>query len=166
MEIHLGQNSYLVLEDVEDLAFSCDVSAKTLRLLTSAAATLTDESGAPVELLDVSKRENPDGTTTLLLRMQGGAYGRVDHGAKLFTGLVYTRALVVNRKCLFHLSGDTSRWYVRVVTENGEVVGNAEVKIGFAAEDMVCVTGVEEGVWLDSGYAAIMGGGMDEADYD
>lgn len=166
VEIHLGQNSYLVLEDVEDLAFSCDVSAKTLRLLTSAAATLTDESGAPVELLDVSKRENPDGTTTLLLRMQDGAYGRVDHGAKLFTGLVYTRALVVNRKCLFHLSGDTSRWYVRVVTENGEVVGNAEVKIGFAAEDMVCVTGVEEGVWLDSGYAAIMGGGMDEADYD
>ena len=46
------------------------------------------------------------------------------------------------------------------------MVGNAEVKIGFAAEDMVCVTGVEEGVWLDSGYAAIMGGGMDEADYD
>lgn len=160
-EIHLGESSYIALESDTALALRCMVNEATLATLERESLALTDKDGNAVHILRIGKRVDRDGMTEVLLTGLSGRYGQTVKGLRLNTGLVYTQALVAPVKCLFHQPGDSKTWYVRLVTENGNVLGTQKVQLGFADEDYVCITGLDEGVWLDSGYAAVFGGGRD-----
>ncbi len=158
-EIHLGSSSYLRMESGEALALKCSVKEELLKILERDSLSLTDKDGNAVELLKVDKTVNPMGERFVYLRLPTGAYGGEVRDLLLYTGKVYTKALVVPNKCLFHLPGEDKTWYVRTVDEEWNALGNVEVSVGFTDGEYSCITGLEEGTLLDSGYAALQGEG-------
>lgn len=155
--IFMGDFSYLMMESADKLYLSCNASAELLKIFKRPSLELCTEQGETVEVIKINPISNPDGTTKVLLQLGGGVYGGSVETLKLYTGKVYTQALVVSSKCLFKLNNDPNQWYVRQVDSEGNVIGNREVLVGFTDGDYTCVTGLEEGILLDSGYAAIMG---------
>lgn len=156
-EIHLGQSSYLLLENPDCLALRCEVGGETLKVLRRDTLALSDSAGTPVELLEIGKLANSAGDIPVLFGLSGGTCGTVAEEVKLYTGKVYTQALVVSTSCLFHLPEEPDAWYVRIVDENQNVIGNQRVQTGFSDGKYTCITGLAEGTLLDSGYAKIYG---------
>lgn len=156
-DIHLGQSSYMLLESLDRLALRCFVNESVLTVFRRDTLDLTDTNGEPVELIEIGKTANQNGEVCVLLALPDGIYGAEAKGVKLYTGKVYTQALVVPTKCLFHLPEDKETWYVRVVDENRNALGNQAVQVGFSDGDYTCVSGLAEGTLLDSGYARIHG---------
>ena len=77
----------------------------------------------------------------------------------IYTGRVYNGTLVLPEDCVYQKEDqEDAPWYVRQVTEDGFLIGEQEVQVGYSDGEYVCVTGVEEGAWFDSGYKAIAGG--------
>ncbi|MDO4565594.1 MAG: hypothetical protein Q4C04_08270 [Clostridia bacterium] len=158
LEIHMGDYSYFVMENDENIALSCLADKELLRILQRSDLALTDVNGNPVELLEIGRLLTPDGKTQVLLKPQGGTYGLMEEKLKLYTGRTFTNALVISTECLFHLPESPNKWYLRVLDDGGNFVENKEVQVGFSDGEYTCITGIEEGVLVDSGYAAVMGG--------
>lgn len=158
-EIHLGSSSYIRMDSNEALALRCSVKDELLEILERSNLNLTDKDGRPVELLEIEKTMNSFGERFVYLRLPSGVYGGETTDLLLYTGKVYTKALVVSNKCLFRLPGDEKTWYVRTVDEQGNALENVQVSIGFSDGEFTCITGLKEGELLDSGYAAIHGEG-------
>ena len=158
-EIHLGTTSYFALESPDKLALRCFVGEKLLSVLQRTGLKLTDTEGNPIRVLEVGKLVDGEGNTQVLLTGLAGRYGQQLTGLRLYTGRVYTNALTVDNSCLFQQPGSNSTWYVRLVTEGGDVLDIQEVHAGFSDGSYTCVTGLEENAYLDSGYAAVIGGG-------
>ena len=156
-EIHLGSTSYICMDSNEALALRCSVKDELLEILERSNLNLSDKDGQPVELLEIEKTINPFGERYVYLKLPTGVYGGEAKNLLLYTGKVYTKALVVSNKCLFRLPGDEKTWYVRTVDEQGNALENVQVSIGFSDGEFTCITGLEEGELLDSGYAAIHG---------
>lgn len=156
-EISLGKNSYILMESVEELALRCSLKDEILNVMKRDTLAMTDSDGNPVELIKIEEIVNENGETEVLIKMPNGRYATNVKDIKLYTGKVYTQALVVPTDCLFRLPEESKTWYVRIVDANKNVVGNQAVQIGFSDGEYTCVTGVEEGTLLDSGYARILG---------
>lgn len=157
-EIHLGQSSYILLENIDRLALRSFVNETDLKIFKRNTLELTDTNNTPVELIEIGKIANEDGNVHVLLNLPEGIYGAKMKDVKLYTGKVYTQALVVPSDCLFHLPEDKETWYVRTVDENRNAIGNQKVQVGFSDGKYTCVSGLAEGTLLDSGYARIQGG--------
>lgn len=155
-EISLGKYSYILMESVEELGLRCFLKDETLNVMQRDTLALTDTDGNPVELIKIGKFVNESGETEVLIKMPKGRYAVNEKDIKLYTGKVYTKALVVPTGCLFQLPEDPKTWYVRIVDANKNVIGNQAVQIGFSDGEYTCVTGLEEGTLLDSGYARIL----------
>lgn len=156
-EIHMGSTSYIRMENHESLALRCSVKGELLEILEQRNLSLTNKDGQSVELLEIEKTMNSFGERFVYLRLPAGVYGGEVKDLLLYTGKVYTKALVVSNKCLFHLPGEEKAWYVRTVDEQGNALENVQVSTGFSDGEFTCVTGLEEGELLDSGYAFIHG---------
>lgn len=156
-EIHLGSTSYIRMDSNEALALRCSVKDELWEILERSNLSLSDKDGRPVELLEIEKTMNSFGERFVYLRLPSGVYGGEAKDLLLYTGKVYTKALVVPNKCLFRLPGDEKTWYVRTVDEEGNALENVQVSIGFSDGEFTCITGLKEGELLDSGYAAIHG---------
>lgn len=156
------ENAYLRVRLLEPLLLQCQVSDKTLKAIKQAEATLTTEDGRNVILEYAARTKNDDGTTTVRLTIDGAdyAYGQVQKDLRLLTGRVYSQALVLEAKCLYQKeAGENSPWFVRKVTKEGYFVQELEVGTGYSNGELICVTGVAEGDYFDSGYKAIAEGG-------
>lgn len=156
------ENAYLRVRLLEPLLLQCQVSDKTLKAIKQAEATLTTEDGRNVILEYAARTKNDDGTTTVRLTIDGAdyAYGQVQKDLRLLTGRVYSQALVLEAKCLYQKeAGENSPWFVRKVTKDGYFVQELEVGTGYSNGELICVTGVAEGDYFDSGYKAIAEGG-------
>ncbi len=156
------ENAYLRVRLLEPLLLQCQVSDKTLKAIKQAEATLTTEDGRNVILEYAARTKNDDGTTTVRLTIDGAdyAYGQVQKDLRLLTGRVYSQALVLEAKCLYQKeAGENSPWFVRKVTKEGYFVQELEVGTGYSNGELICVTGVSEGDYFDSGYKAIAEGG-------
>ena len=158
-DIHLGPTSYLALESPDKLALRCSVNEKLLVVLKRSGLKLTDTEGKPVSVLEIGKLVDAEGNIPVLLTGLNGRYGQKLTDLRLYTGKVYTNALTVDNSCLFQQPGSDRTWYVRLVTEEGNVLEIQEVQAGFSDGNYTCVTGLEENAYLDSGYAAVIGGG-------
>ncbi len=157
-DVHLGQRSYLLLESTQDLVLSCYVNESVLSMLKRDGLELTNAAGEPVELPYVGQIVDGNGDTEIRLLLSGGVYGASKKSLRLYTGKVYTQALVVPTACLFKIPEDETKWYVRVLDSQRNVVGIQAVQVGYSDGEFTCVTGLEEGTLLDSGYARIAGG--------
>ncbi len=154
-----SDNSYIKVRLLENLVLECDVKEDVRSVLKRGRNMLTQE-GYPVELVYASNVCSSAGTyrVKLVVDADSYAYGqRVE--LVVFSGLQYPQVLVVDRDCVYQKdAGENSKWYVRTVTATGEVLGEAEVEIGYAIGNMICVTGVPEGTYCDAGYSAVAGG--------
>lgn len=156
-ELHFGSVSYVQLQNPDKLALKCQVSEKTYKIFQRTSLALTDKNGNAVEVLEMGKQVDYNGQISVLLSLSDGVFGATEEKVLLYTGRVYTQALVVPTNCLFRMENDPNTWYVRVVNENQVPIGNQEVKIGYSNGEYTCITGVEEGTLVDSGYAQIFG---------
>ena len=145
------------MESNEAIALQCSVNDELLKVFERTGLSLTDKDGRAVELLKIEKTFNNLGERYVYLKLPTGVYGGEVKNLLLHTGKVYTKALVVPNKCLFRLPGDEKTWYVRTVDQEGNALENVQVSVGFSDGEFTCVTGLAEGVLLDSGYATIHG---------
>jgi len=151
---------YLRVQQFSPVVLETRVDERTLAALKSAEELVT-ESGEQVTLEFYSMQKNPDGTTDVRLSIDSDkfTYGQELRELRVLTGRVYRKTLVLPAKCIYQKNaGENEPWYARMVTEDGIFLMEMEVQIGYTNGDVVCISGVEEGAWFDSGYRAIVGG--------
>lgn len=156
------ENAYLRVRLLEPLLLECRIPDQTLKALKRTDAALTTADGRDVRLEYTALTKNDDGTTTVRLAIDGVdyAYGQEQKELRLLTGRVYSQALVLEAKCVYQKEpGENNPWYVRRVTKEGYFVQERKVGIGYSNGELICVTGVSEGDYFDSGYKAIVEGG-------
>ncbi len=161
MEINAyATKPYLKVQLLTGLELECNLSEKVIKQLRRADA-LTTQDGASVTITYIANVRNDDGSSRVLLKIDSDScfYGEAVKDLKLYTGYVYTGALVLPEKCLYQKNaGDDQPWYVRQVTEDGYFIEELEVQRGYSNGDLVCVTGIEEGTFYDNGYQVIAEG--------
>lgn len=154
-----GTKPYLKVRLLSELELECNLSDKVIKQLRRAENLVTKE-GNRVSVAYVAKVKNDDGTSRVLLKIDSSEhfYGERVKDFILYTGYVYTGALVLPDKCLYQKNpGDDQPWYVRQVTEDGYFLEELEVQRGYSNGDLVCVTGIEEGTFYDNGYQIVAG---------
>ena len=136
------------------------VDDRTLSVLKR-SDSLTTEKGEAVTLSFASMQKNADGTTDVRLTIDSEkyTYGQALNELRILTGVVYQKALVLPADCVYQkTAGDDEPWYARLVTADGIFLREVEVGIGYSNGDLICVSGISEGDWFDTGYKAILGG--------
>lgn len=154
-EISLGSDSYLRMASLEDLALECYVKQSQRKTLLRSSLELRDEDGASLSFLSADEVYSNGNTTKVLLRYdkEDLCYGQTFEDLTLTTGRVYSDALVVEERCVYQKAGSEG-YYLRIVDEEGKFVSESEVKLGYSDGTYVCVSGVDEGMFCDSGYKA------------
>lgn len=150
---------YLRFRLFSPVVLECDVQDKELSML-SRETELSTEAGEPVRLVYASRQKNPDGTTRIRLSIESDrfTYGQSLKELRIMTGMVYRKTLVLPADCVYQKrQGENEPWYVRQVTEEGIYIGELPVQISYSNGELICISGVEEGAWFDSGYKAIIG---------
>lgn len=160
--IHLNAgDSYLKFRLFAPVVLSCRVDERTLSALEKRAESLITLKGEKVTLLFASQQKNPDGTINVRLSIDTDryTYGEVLEGLMIQTGRSYQGVVVLPLDCVYQkVQGDEYPWYVRQVTEDGIFVQEVEVEIGYISGNQVCVNGISEGTYYDTGYKAVAGG--------
>lgn len=160
--IHLNSgDSYLKFRLFTPVVLSCRVDERTLSVLQKRAETLTTLEGESVKLLFASQQKNSDGTINVRLSIDTDryTYGEVLPELMIKTGRTYQGVLVLPLECVYQKTqGDGYPWYVRQVSEEGVFLQEIEVELGYQSETMICVDGIPEGTYYDTGYKAIAGG--------
>lgn len=160
MNTYASSGAYLRFRLFEPVELSCRVDDRTLSMLKHSDGLLT-MNGETVTLIFASRQKNADGSTNIRLSIDTDQYTYGEHidGLKITTGQVYRQAVVLPVDCVYQKNaGEDQPWYVRQVTQDGLFIMEHPVKIGYSNGDVICVTGVEEGSFFDTGYKAIVGG--------
>lgn len=156
--ISQGSDSYIMLESIDDLVLSVQVTdQRALSCFTGENAQLTTEDG---KIFTVKEIEETAGGATILLACDNQAliYGGEYDKLVLKTGRVFPQALMVEESCVYTHPGE-KQYYIRQVEADGTFVEEREVTLGYTVDGYVCVSGVPEGTWCDSGYKAVIEGG-------
>ena len=152
-------NAYIRYDTFEKLLLECRLGDTQLSYLKG-SDSLTIEGGNAVTIERISPLKNADGTTTVQLHIEDdGLYcGQSIQNLIIYTGRVYPNVLVIDVDCVYRKYSDTDTWYVRQVDAHGVFIAEREVQIGYANEDVVCISGISEDVYIDSGYKAVVEG--------
>lgn len=157
--ISLGyEDAYIQYKTTDGLELECRVEDKILSILKGGG--LKTEAGEAVSLNYTAPLKNEDGTTTVRLKIEGAAgyLGQSVPEMKLFTGRIFYDSLVLPEKCVYQKDpGQDAPWYARQISADGYFIQEVEVAIGYSDGENVCVTGVGEGEFYDTGYKAILG---------
>ena len=159
--ISLGSDSYVMLESLENLALAIECSdERLLDRFAEGEVQLKSEDGMIFTVAEIDDVKNENGNAVILLSCENRSltYGKRYSDLRLKTNRVFPQSLVVEKKCVYTLSGD-DKHYIRRVDANGEFVEEVEVTLGYTDGDYVCVSGVTEGVYCDGGYKAVVEGG-------
>lgn len=155
-----SSDAYVRIQLFTPVEFECRVDDRTLSVLKR-SENLTTAEGEAVTLVFASSRKNADGTTNVRLSIESENYtfGQSLEELRLMTGRVYYGTMVLPADCVYQKNpGEEEPWYVRQVTAQGLYMTEIEVEIGYSNGDMVCVSGISEGTFYDSGYKAVAGG--------
>lgn len=153
-------DAYLRYQLFNPVVLSCRVDDRVLAVL-KLSELLTTEDAEVVSLVFASSRKNTDGTTDVRLHIESDRYqfGQELDELRILTGRVYQNVIVLPFSCVYQKDqGDDYPWYVRQVTENGLFLSEIEVKPGYSDGDLICVSGISEGGWYDTGYKAVTEG--------
>ena len=156
-EIDLGTAPYLRMDSLDDFALECYVNSTQRAILERESLKLTDENGSRLTVLKVDDICTDENLTRVLIKYDtdGLRYGQTFSELTLTTGKVYTQALVVNAECVYRKAGSDS-YFLRTVTQDGHFLSEAEVQIGYTDGTYICISGVEEGSFCDSGYKTLV----------
>lgn len=155
-----SSDAYLRIRLFTPVELECRVDDRTLSVLKRSEALATVD-GSAVSLVFASSMKNADGTTNVRLSIETEKYtfGQELQELQIMTGRVYQQTIVLPADCVYQKTpGDNEPWYVRQVTENGIYIMEIEVQLGYTNGDLVCVSGITEGTYYDSGYKAVAGG--------
>lgn len=158
MNTYSQNNSYIRVQMLTPVELSCKVDAELLSILKISEQLMT-EAGEKVVLTYTSLQKNLDGTVNIRLAIDTDkyTYGEQLSGLQILTGRVFRGALIVNEDCVYQKgAAEDSPWYIRQVTETGEYIQEQIVEVGYWQNGLVSITGVEEGIYCDSGYKAII----------
>lgn len=152
---------YLMVDCYAPLVLECAVGDEVMSPLKQFADRLTLVDGTKVGLTHVARTKNLDGTTTVRLTLdrEGDTYGDRAENLTVYLGTGYPNVLVLPLDCVYQkVAGEDEPWYIRQVTEDGFLIGEMEVKIGYSDDDIAVVSGIEEGQYFDSGYKDVVSG--------
>lgn len=155
-----SSDAYVRYQLFTPVEFECRVDDRTLSVLKWSEGLTTAE-GETVTLVFASSRKNADGTTNVRLSIESENYtfGQALGELRLMTGRVYYGTMVLPVDCVYQKTpGEEEPWYVRQVSAQGLYMTELEVEIGYSNGDTVCVSGIAEGTFYDSGYKAVVGG--------
>lgn len=153
-------DAYLRYQLFTPVVLSCRVDERTLAVLKLSEGLTTDD-GETVTLVFSSSQKNADGTTDVRLQIESDRYqfGQELDVLRILTGRVYQNVIVLPSSCVYQKEmGEDAPWYVRQVTETGLFLTELEVKTGYSDGDLICVSGISEGGWYDTGYKAVTEG--------
>ena len=155
-EISLGNDPYLRLCSLEDLALECYVNDTQRAILQRSSLELLDEDGTSLTLLDMDEIYTNGNSIRVLLRYDAEnlRYGQTFSDLILSTGKVYSQALVVDERCVYR-KPNTDSYYLRLVDQDGHFISETQVKVGYSDGTYICVSGIEEGTLCDSGYKTL-----------
>ena len=160
MNAYNSNNSYLRIQLLTPLEFECNVSDTVLKRLMR-CDSLQLEDGIPVTISYISLVKNTDGSNRIRLQFEReeDGFGETVENLEVYTGFVYRQATVLSADCVYQrVKGEEQPWFVREVTEDGYFVQEIEVEVGYSDGNLVCVSGLRENAWYDSGYKAIVEG--------
>jgi hypothetical protein len=152
---------YLMVDCYAPLVLECAVEDEVLSPLKQFADRLTLMDGTKVEISRIARTKNPDGTTTVqfVLDREGDTYGDRAENLTVYLGTGYPNVLVLPLDCVYQkVAGEDEPWYVRQVTEDGFLISEMEVQIGYSDDYIAVVNGIEEGQYFDSGYKNVVSG--------
>ena len=154
-----GTEAHIQVKLLAPTVLECRVDDAVLRSLLRSEGLRTED-GSVVVLTYASPIKNSDGTTTITLTTgTEDTYGSSVQDLILYTGRVYTGVLMLDMDCVYQKEpGEGQPWYVRRVSADGIYQDEVEVELGYSSGDIVCVTGVNEGDWFDSGYKQVLAG--------
>lgn len=153
-------DAYLRYQLFTPVVLSCRVDDRTLAALKLSEALSTEE-GETVTLDFSSSRKNADGTTDIRLHIESDQYrfGQELDELRILTGKVFQNVIVLPSSCVYQKEqGKDALSYVRQVTETGLFLSELEVKTGYSDGNLICVSGISEGGWYDTGYKAVTEG--------
>ncbi len=150
---------YVKVKLLDKLVLEATASKSTLAIIKR-SMNMTTEAGESVRLTYTSNLKSANGDRRIQLTIDSDAYSYgTSANLKIYTGLSYPQVLVVHQDCVYQRNpGADNPWYVRTVTQNGEVIGEQKVEIAFTMGNLVCISGVSEGTYCDAGYKDIVGG--------
>lgn len=156
-EIVLGTAPYLRMDSLDDLALECYVSSTQRAVLERESLKLKDENGSQLTVLKIDDICTDENLTRVLIKYDTDSlrYGQTFSELTLTTGKVYAQALVVNAECVYQ-KADSDSYFLRMVTQDGHFLSETEVQIGYTDGTYICVSGVEEGAFCDSGYKTLV----------
>ena len=154
-----GTEAHIQVKLLAPTVLECKVNDAVLHALHRSEGLRTQE-GAVITLSYESPVKNSDGTTTITLTTETpGIYGSSVDELVIYTGRVYTGVLMLDADCVYQKEqGEDNPWFVRQVSADGIYQKEVEVELGYMSGDWVCVTGVNEGDWFDSGYKQVLAG--------
>lgn len=154
-------DAYILVRRFEPLLLECDVADSVLENLMLFQNSLSLKTGEEVTMQSVVKVKNADGSTRIYLQIHrdGDCYGAVLQELRIYLGTSYPGVLVLPKECVYQKhKGDDEPWYAYQVTEDGFAIGEKQVRITYANDSFVVVSGIADGEWYDSGYHAITDG--------
>lgn len=156
-----GSKGYIRYQLFSPVELSCDVDDGTLTVLKRSNLELRLEDGTAVTVTFLSNQKNEDGTTQVRFFINGGnySYGETVENFEILTGRVFNQVLAVSADAVYQKKeGAQEPWYVRLVTEEGVYLEEAEVQVGYSSGGIVSISGdaVSENSYLDKGYKAII----------
>lgn len=162
--IEYGEVTILYIENFEDLALECKVTEDKLDIFEE--KFLLDENEKKLKIIRKSNMME-DGFFNIVLELpsKGYYYGQEFEKIRLYTGNIYRKSLVLDKRCVYKKESD-GKWYVRKVTKEGVFLEEVEVQIGYESNDKVCITGIDEGTYCDSGYKTMISGEKSDEDIE
>lgn len=160
-DISVGEDSYIMLQSMDDLALKVPCYDETLLSALSAdGLRLTSEEGLEFVVDKIDAAQDSTGAVNAYLTCENASlvYGKeyVDYALK--TGRVFPQTLAVDKRCVYSYTG-SSKAYVRTVDHDGVFVSEMEVTTGYTDGELICISGVDEGVLCDAGYKLAVEGG-------
>lgn len=153
-----GENAYLRIRGLEATVLECRLDQNDMIKLIG-AIDLRTQQGNAAEVTDTARVPDENDTYAVRLRIAGAehVHGETEKNLILMTGQIYRDALVLDESCVYQKQpGADQPWYALQVQADGTLLGETEVTVGFRVGNLVCVSGVPEGAWFDSGYKAIV----------
>lgn len=149
------QGEYIKICNIDEMKLVCTVDRKTADKLGS-KESLYLENG---EKLSVERVSNimVDNMIEIVMSVKSEnlMYGQTFSGLKLFTGVVYEDALVVDKNCVYQ-KYENGPYYLRVLNDSMLYEGEIQVQVGFETDEYISVVNVEEGTICDSGYKELI----------
>ncbi|MBE6945650.1 MAG: hypothetical protein E7459_06140 [Ruminococcaceae bacterium] len=149
---------YLRVSLFSPIILECNLDKSDIRTLEKAPDSLITEYDEPVHLAYIAQRKNPDGSALVRLSIDSDyyRYGEVVEDLLIYTGVVYEDVVVLPESCVYSKTENgEEQFYVRRVTADGIFMEEMRVSVLFENATYLCVSGVKDGQFFDSGYKAV-----------